>query len=475
MELIDLEIRDFKSIITPQRLRFSDHFMMVIGKNGSGKSNFLQGIASFFALLNGQSFYKGAKYQVRISIGIDECPHLFVAPNKNNLKKVTATFIFNDDNNYDILWHLSKEKPQKLDINSEFGNKIMSFLKRKCSFLDYEHFVFDSQKTLHLFHELFFEVCENQKWLPYKASHQLSDYSSTFIESLFPKFIDYLREATSFYPSLFEHIKLAVVDGFIQCYILGSHDKEIALVDTNTGQRWLGFYHMLSHQLKEGDVFLIDEPAAFLHPEAQLMVLKHMESMVNDRKIYLIYSTHSPYMLSEKFPCFYYAELTKRGTIIQHHLLKDLPYIRDQMRFLDLNTMILNLNRTYILVEGQSDVACFKKFMEYFHIDSTKYEVLQIDGAGNMKSITHFLSKNNLKYIRILDADQKPFYSSETDVVFVGEDQEEKRLEGLFSQKDRRRYFKGAKVDAEKVRKGQSFTPLTIKNFQELFKKIKIV
>ncbi len=474
MKLIDLEISNFKSIVKPQKVSFNDHFVMVVGKNGSGKSNFLQGIAAFFSLISGKNLYKGAKYRVRVEIDEEELNKISFA-NLAIRKKHIITLCFDDDSVQKIKLYFHRHEFIYLDANSELYKEILELLNHKCVLLDYEHFVFNKEQGERFFQELFFNVCEENKLIDKGASHRIEDYSHDFIESLFLKFGDVLKETSPLFPSFYEHIRLAIVDNIIQCFVVDFDGKERSIVDTNVGRRWETFYLMLRHQLKEGDIFLIDEPAAFLHPEAQTNVLKDMEWMMKEKKIIVIYATHSPYMLSEHFPCFYYAEMTNQGTLVKRHLIKDMPYIRDQMRFLDLNTIILNFNRTYLLVEGQSDVACFKKFMEYFHVDLTKYEILQIDGAGNMKSITHFLDKNNRKYIRILDADQKPYHSAQEQIVYVGEEYEEKRLEGLFSNADRKRYFKGVKVDASKVQKGRIFTSTTVKNFMNLFNKIGII
>lgn len=472
MKLYDLTIQDYKSLITPQRFDFRNHFTMLIGSNGSGKSNIIHAIADFFAFVNGEKRIDSGLYVLRVAISKEEWNSYFVN-NPLTKKSLLLKITFADKNAQDIYIESEVLPKQKLDVFSDFGVALLNLLKKKYCLLDYEGCVFDKGRSLTLFHELFIDICIKNGWL--KENTNLHTYSAHEISVIFDKFKKLIKKYDDFYDDLLEHLEFVKENNLIQCYVHDINGEKRRIVETNTGRRWLLFYYVMNQRLSTEDILLIDEPSAFLHPEAQLKVLSDMENLVEKRKLYVIYSTHSPYMVSSCYPSFCYVKMTKKGTHVSYHKIKDLPVVRDQMHFLDFNSILFNFNQIYILVEGQSDVACLKKFMAYFAVDQTKYRVLQIDGAGNMKMVTHFLSKNGISFIRVLDADQMQYYKNATDIVFVGKNSHEKRLEGLFSKSDRYRYFKGEKVSSEKVLKGKVFTKTTIENFRLLFEELGIL
>lgn len=472
MKLYDLTIQNYKSLYTPQRFDFRNRFIMLIGSNGSGKSNVIHAIADFFAFVNREKRIDGTFYALRVEIKKEEWNSYFVN-NPLHKKTLLLDITFPSGNANEIYIESEVLPKQKLDISSKFGTDLLHLIKKGYCLLDYDSCVFDKDHSLTLFHELFKDICIKNDWL--QDNVDLNTYSEHEITVIINKFKDFLKKQDVFYDDLLEHLEFEKENNIIQCYIHDFNGEKRRLVETNTGRRWLLFYYVMNQRLNADDIFLIDEPAAFLHPEAQLKVLNDMEKLANERKLYVIYSTHSPYMVSSLYPSFYYVEMTKKGTNIAYRRIKDLPVVRDQMHFLDFNALLFNFNQIFILVEGQSDVACLKKFMNYFKVDQTKYRVLQIDGAGNMKMITHFLLKNDIAFIRVLDADQMQYYQNDTDIVFVGKNCQEKRLEGLFSKSDRYRYFKGEKVSSEKVLKGRVFTKTTIANFRLLFEELGII
>lgn len=472
MKLYDLTIQNYKSLITPQRFDFRNHFTMLIGSNGSGKSNIIHAIADFFAFVNGEKRINSVSYVLRVAISKEEWNSYFVN-NPLTKKSLLLKITFADDNAQEIYIESEILPKQKLDIFSNFGITLLQLIKKKYCLLDYESCVFDKSRSLTLFHELFNDICVKNGLL--KEDDDLKTYSAHEIDIVINKFKELVKKHDDFYNDLLERLEFVKENNLIQCYVHDVDGEKRKIVETNTGRRWLLFYYVMNQRLSTNDIFLIDEPAAFLHPEAQLKVLSDMENLVDKRELYVIYSTHSPYMVSSRYHSFYYVKMTKKGTHMAYRKIKDLPAVRDQMHFLDFNSILFNFNQIYILVEGQSDVACLKKFMAYFSVDQTKYRVLQIDGAGNMKMITHFLSKNEISFIRVLDADQMQYYQNATEIVFVGKNSQEKRLEGLFSRSDRYRYFKGEKVSSEKVLKGKVFTRTTIENFRLLFKELGIL
>lgn len=62
-------------------------------------------------------------------------------------------------------------------------------------------------------------------------------------------------------------------------YVLEKNGTEIDVNETSLGRRWYLTYLLIKSILKEGDYLLIDEPAAFLHPQAQAEIKKDLEQL----------------------------------------------------------------------------------------------------------------------------------------------------------------------------------------------------
>ncbi len=94
------------------------------------------------------------------------------------------------------------------------------------------------------------------------------------------------------------------------------HEKSGETVDLNStsaGRRWYFTYYFMKNTLKPGDVFIIDEPAAMLHPIAQKEVLKELCGL-EKQGIKVIYSTHSPYLIPENWESVHFVSMGERGT-----------------------------------------------------------------------------------------------------------------------------------------------------------------
>ena len=65
--------------------------------------------------------------------------------------------------------------------------------------------------------------------------------------------------------------------------------------------------------LSEGDIFIIDEPAAMLHPSAQREVLCDLMELTK-RGVKVVYSTHSPYLIPDEWQCVHFVTMTEEGT-----------------------------------------------------------------------------------------------------------------------------------------------------------------
>ncbi len=90
----------------------------------------------------------------------------------------------------------------------------------------------------------------------------------------------------------------------------------IELANTNTGRKMLFHYLFCRGILKDGDVFIIDEPAVFFHPEAQVELYSDMVTLAKERDITVIYATHSPYILGKEVEIINKIHMTSNGTVV---------------------------------------------------------------------------------------------------------------------------------------------------------------
>ncbi len=90
----------------------------------------------------------------------------------------------------------------------------------------------------------------------------------------------------------------------------------VELSNTNTGRKMLFHYLFCRGILKNGDVFVIDEPAVFFHPQAQVELYNDMMTLARERDITVIYATHSPYILGKEVEVINKIQMTENGTAI---------------------------------------------------------------------------------------------------------------------------------------------------------------
>lgn len=93
------------------------------------------------------------------------------------------------------------------------------------------------------------------------------------------------------------------------------NNKQIVpLNETSAGRRWYFTYYFVKNTLSPGDTFIIDEPASMLHPSAQKEILSDIGEMTKNG-IRVIYSTHSPYLISEDWSCVGFVSMSNSTQI----------------------------------------------------------------------------------------------------------------------------------------------------------------
>ena len=136
-------------------------------------------------------------------------------------------------------------------------------------------------------------------------------------EAALNEFEKYLNEhIPEFENGMYDRISVERSDGKIPAILL--HEKSDEIVDLNStsaGRRWYFTYYFMKNTLESGDLFIIDEPAAMLHPLAQKEVLKELLQL-ESRGIRVIYSTHSPYLIPSDWKSVHFVAMTDSGTTV---------------------------------------------------------------------------------------------------------------------------------------------------------------
>ena len=136
-------------------------------------------------------------------------------------------------------------------------------------------------------------------------------------EAALKEFEEYLNTTMpEFENGMYDRISVEQSDGKIPSILL--HEKSGEIVDLNStsaGRRWYFTYYFMKNTLESGDLFIIDEPAAMLHPLAQKEVLKELLQLER-RGIKVIYSTHSPYLIPNDWKSVHFVAMTNGGTTV---------------------------------------------------------------------------------------------------------------------------------------------------------------
>ncbi len=147
---------------------------------------------------------------------------------------------------------------------------------------------------------------------------QISENKDFFLsDAALNDFEKYLNEhIPEFENGMYERIAVEQSGGKLPSILL--HEKSGEIVDLNStsaGRRWYFTYYFMKNTLKNGDLFIIDEPAAMLHPIAQKEVLKELLELEH-QGIKVIYSTHSPYLIPSDWKSVHFVMMTDGGTTV---------------------------------------------------------------------------------------------------------------------------------------------------------------
>lgn len=286
----------------------------------------------------------------------------------------------------------------------------------------------------------------------------------------------------------------------VSIFVKEKSGEEIDINSTSLGRRWFLTYSFVKRLLKKGDFLFIDEPAAFLHPQAQIEFRKDLEQLASNG-VYVFITTHSPYMIPNNWANVHNVIMTEKGTQVQSFIDKDelCETIKEELGISRTSDILFNLSKTILLVEGVADKACIEKFARKLGYDLSNYQLIACHGSPII-GMTYLCIKENVNFKALLDADTKTKpsewlkykigwreyieeFTKNSNCVFTPEDGIRKSLEDCFSRVDAEKYFyekkntdgtSEMKIGAREIEEGEVFTDETLKNFEQLFIKLGI-
>jgi len=401
-----------------------------------------------------------------------------------------------------ILNAVTQEEDYKVDRNKCFLliKKAQEDIRKRCFFLGNEDsrlmFVADSNQDwryqTNINEKIILEAYlrthtdfETQNAIMEKLSRGERFESKEIAEGL-EKLIN--QDIPLFDRGMFSKIKVSFKDNKFSLILVEKSGIEIDFKHTNTGRRWYYTFYFIKKCLREGDIFIIDEPGSYLHPDAQSEILRELEKLAQSG-CKILFTTHSPYLISPTLKHFYYVVMNDKGnTTLERYDMDNFSKVRYDLG-LDLNDLVFGKNKTYILVEGKHDVEVLNAFIKVFEIDSSRYKIVSMNGESKLSAVYELAEEEELNFIVLLDADVKKHPIQKLRIknippeklVFAGEGTKEESIEALFKGDDATKYLehnkKKKKISPEKIMRATSladFDPNTINEFKELFKRLGI-
>lgn len=218
--------------------------------------------------------------------------------------------------------------PENNDTFYEFVHEMRKCVASKHFFLQNESndIIFKSNKknqNIHQYNEAYviFETYLNKVYNKANKEELLEQIEMGKELSLgdedLREFEEYLNSnRPEFERDMYDSISVVRSEGKIPSIVLHEKNGEaVALNSTSAGRRWYFTYYFMKNTLHPGDLFILDEPAAMLHPMAQREVMRELLTLQSNG-IKVVYSTHSPYLIPSDWNSVYFVTMEQNGTAV---------------------------------------------------------------------------------------------------------------------------------------------------------------
>ena len=233
------------------------------------------------------------------------------------------------------LFEILKKQSEKL-LDTENAGKITRFLQnvrdifgKTCGYLLSENsqvFFKDYQKENDVrYHDpsrVIFEAFVNSHFTGEKKTDYLQNKDIELSENEIEDFTRWVKEKSAkFDVGMYIDISVSVNEkNNIKILLHENTGEVVPLEQTSAGRRWYFTYCFVKDTLSRGDTFIIDEPAAMLHPSAQKEIMSDLINLVKKRGIKVIYSTHSPYLIPDEWSCVKFVSLCEETKVTEFDL-----------------------------------------------------------------------------------------------------------------------------------------------------------
>lgn len=443
MRLSKFSVTNYKVFKETFNIDFSkDSIVILTGRNNTGKSTILEAINCFFQkesktkTIPNDCFSENNKEIVLKAVFEFEEEEITII--KKYREEATPKF-FNQDNEEIKAGHELKDKLDEIlnnkpfyitpsmlpdDINDLIQDIYSEIIKNDLQKLDNSEE--DSEE-----YELAKEYAELKKSYP-EFLKKLKLSTDKLLEQVSCDVSDNLRNLFSS-----EDLTLNVVGGESKgfsstdilkttnssVHINNNKQSKMPLANQGTGLQRMSLIYLIQNMIEKkliGDsdnkLLLIDEPEAFLHPEAVRALSRSLYKI--GEKMPLLISTHSPILI----------DLSERHTSIQvfrvgeKEVIQLYKSISDQFDDDDIQNMkILNYVDSYVnefffadkilIVEGDTEYIAFKHFAK---LENENVHIIRARGKSTIGTLMKILNQFNSNYDVLHDVDNHPKYSAAT-------------------------------------------------------------
>ena len=376
------------------------------------------------------------------------------------------------------------------------------FLQDKYTYNDEFVQTFNSKNLIYLFFNIIgINIDDLRKIFNNQLSGEAQDLKNRINKSI-KENIEH--DFNNFYKQ--EDIQMSIsFDGKCFSPFIDSSNNIMNISERSRGLRWYlsMFIDMKANNLSDKKViYLIDEPAVYLHPNAQKQVLEFLKSLTQNQN-QLIYATHSPYMIDSnelhKVRAFKKVDgITKIYNKVYNSELSKVSKSETLSPILDAIGLDLRYNlgpsnqMLNIVTEGITDYMYISAMANYFEIEGIY--ILPSVGAPNVDQLACILIGWGLNFKILLDYDNagnnaakklkklnleinkdyyfltgKDEFNREDDNIVIENLIYEQDLDNMGIDKDADKTIK-AKVFKSKVEnKEVDLSEQTVRNFEQLF------
>lgn len=218
-------------------------------------------------------------------------------------------------------------------------------------------------------------------------------------------------------------------DGLVYAEIkLSDGSSLFSLNERSAGFRWFfAFIMLVNYRIHRNDrvLFLFDEPAANLHPRAQMQLLNSFAKLSKAHQF--LYTTHSHYLINplwlestfivknEAFksdddyidpdPLDSSISITPYRTFVGKHPDQHF-YYRPIMDALEYTPPQLSPEIASILIEGKTDYYCIEYFKNVYFPNKFAISLFPGGGSGGLDSLISLLSGWAVEFLIVLDGDK---------------------------------------------------------------------